>query len=488
TYSLGRSTVLGGAYYGASALLRKGLTDYQYSAGFLRPNAFGASDRYGGFGYLARYRLGLTDNLSAGGRFEGNGNVQSGGPVVDLGTRIGTFHLGAAVSRSGGIRGAATDLGYSYSSPRFGFGGTVQFESDGYATTSLPVQEDRPVSTTSLFGSYQLSRTVSLSLDATHAGYRDSGVQNNAAAYMSFGLGPINLSVGAALNTGTSALGLASNGTSYFMMMSLAGKGRTSSLLTSTIAGGKTIDSLQVQESVPAGAGFGYRAALSNDSSALLTGDARLNGAVGTYELTSVVPRAGRSDSSFTLAGGVADVDGQLALSRPLTDSFALVEVPGQSNVHVFLNGQDMGATNRAGRLVVTNLVPDYANHVRIDERQTAFDTEISSDGKAIVPGVRSGALVTYGVRKISAFTGKVIVNNSGVDVIPAAGALSLTANAASADSDLGDDGAFYFENVAPGTYDGLVRYAGGECKLTVTVPAASGLITNLGTLTCVQR
>ena len=153
--------------------------------------------------------------------------------------------------------------------------------------------------------------------------------------------------------------------------------------------------------------------------------------------------------------------------------------------VHVSLNGQDMGVTNRAGYLVVPDAVPYYDNRIRIDERATSFDTVISDGNQDIAPGIRSGALVKYGVRTIVAFTGKVLVRKNGANVVPAAGDFTLSHASKSFASDLGDDGEFYFENLTAGDYAAVVRYAGGSCKLNVTIKAGSKLINDVGTLIC---
>jgi outer membrane usher protein len=466
-------------------LLRQGLTDYQYSAGFLRPNAFSKDDRYGNFGWVGRYRFGVTDDISAGVRFEGTSGVLSGGPTVDIGTRLGSFHLGTGVSRSGAIRGAAADFAWGYSTRRFGLGANLQYQSDGYSTTSLSPQTDRAISSSAVSGSYSITPRTSFSVQLSHEAFRDSGTQSTASAFIGLSLGDLGVTLGAARNIGTTVFGVASSGTSYFFTMMLAGKARGSTMLATTAAAGKTTSTLQLQEGVPTGIGFGYRAAISNDPGAILTGDARYNGAIGTYDLSTGIAAGSRPDATLTVAGGIAEVDGKFAFSRPLTGSFALVEVPGQSNVHVSLNGQDMGVTNRAGYLIVPDAVPYYDNRVRIDARQTSFDTVISDAKQEIAPGIRSGALVRYGVRTIVAFTGKVLIHDNRADIVPAAGDFTLSRNGKTYASDLGNDGEFYFENLTPGEYGGIVRYAGGTCRLNVNIAAGSKVVNDVGTLVC---
>jgi outer membrane usher protein len=489
TDALGHTATFGGPFYSAESLLTKGLTDYQYSVGFMRPNAFAANDYYSHLAYVGSYHLGLTNSLTLGGRLEGTSGVVSGGPELDLGTSFGSFHFTGALSRSGPTGGEAGDFAYGYAGRKFGFSAAVFYESDGYATTTLAPTSDRPIFSDSFSANVAITPRIGFTGNLSRDVFRDSGSSSSASVYLGLAFrSGISLNVGVARTLAVSPFAAPSNQTQYFVTMLLPSHGRATQTGYSQTQNGKTTITAENEQPVPVGVGFGYRVGVSNDPNAILSTDERYNGPIGTYELVTGLPRAGKMDSLFTLAGGVADVNGELALSRPLTDSFALVDVPGQSHIDVYLNGQDMGKTNKSGKLVVPNVIPNYDNRINIAEQNTAMNTEITTEHEFIAPGVRSGAIVAYGVKKVFAFTGKLVVRKDGKDLSPALGAFDLVKGSSRATSDLGDHAEFYFENVAAGEYVGTVRYTEGTCIFNVTIPRASKLITDLGTLTCVQR
>jgi len=89
----GNTQTLDGIYYEARQVLKKGLTDYDYHVGFLRQTPYGTHDVYGPFAALGSYRIGLSNNLTVGARFEHTAGLQSGGPQLDVGLPIGYISL-----------------------------------------------------------------------------------------------------------------------------------------------------------------------------------------------------------------------------------------------------------------------------------------------------------------------------------------------------------------------------------------------------------
>jgi outer membrane usher protein FimD/PapC len=76
-------------FYFTDALLRKGLHEYSYNAGFLRHEFGAASNRYGDAAFSAFHRYGLTDAVTIGGRSEGGGGAVNIGPEAAV--RLGAF-------------------------------------------------------------------------------------------------------------------------------------------------------------------------------------------------------------------------------------------------------------------------------------------------------------------------------------------------------------------------------------------------------------
>ena len=65
----GRETTANQPYYYSTGVLERGLSEYVYSAGFVRDNFGSTSFDYGSPALLGFHRQGITDSLTAGGRF-----------------------------------------------------------------------------------------------------------------------------------------------------------------------------------------------------------------------------------------------------------------------------------------------------------------------------------------------------------------------------------------------------------------------------------
>src|SRR5690606_9217579 len=77
--AFGRETEVSGNYTVGATLLRRGLTDYVYTLGFRRESLGIDSGDYGDPVFLGAHRLGVTDWMTAGLRFEGAPSLTSGG-------------------------------------------------------------------------------------------------------------------------------------------------------------------------------------------------------------------------------------------------------------------------------------------------------------------------------------------------------------------------------------------------------------------------
>ncbi|MBV8602942.1 MAG: fimbria/pilus outer membrane usher protein, partial [Candidatus Eremiobacteraeota bacterium] len=175
TDAFGRSQTFGQSYYAVPTLLTVGTTDYQYAVGLLRQNAFAYGDSYGPGAAVGRYRLGVTNTLTLGGRFEATPSLVSGGPEVDLGTGFGDFHFALAASEDAGLSGGGMTFGYAYTTPRFGLFATVLGQGPYYANVSQAPALDRAISATSAATSYQTGNNSTLTFQFLRQAMRDSG-------------------------------------------------------------------------------------------------------------------------------------------------------------------------------------------------------------------------------------------------------------------------------------------------------------------------
>src|SRR5690606_24159039 len=112
----GLTQELGAPYYLDTRVLRKGLSDFSYTAGFERQFTQTSFGNYGRPAFVGRHRYGLTDTLTVGGFAAGDGRKIAGGPEVTWTMPIGTIALSGAGSSQSGTPGAAASAQYVYQS------------------------------------------------------------------------------------------------------------------------------------------------------------------------------------------------------------------------------------------------------------------------------------------------------------------------------------------------------------------------------------
>ena len=145
-----------------------------------------------------------------------------------------------------------------------------------------------------------------------------------------------------------------------------------------------------------------------------------------------------------------------------------------------------VGPADGSGRLLVPDLLPNFGNDLRIDDKDVPMNADIQSVEKLIAPPEQAGAVVQFKAQYVHALSGSVEVDAKGNAVIPAYGELTLDRESFHAESALTETGEFYFENVPSGTYRATVLYAGGQCRFDFDSPATEKMLLKVGKLKCV--
>jgi outer membrane usher protein len=168
-----------------------------------------------------------------------------------------------------------------------------------------------------------------------------------------------------------------------------------------------------------------------------------------------------------------------------VTDSFALIRVPGVEGVRGYLNNQEVGATNARGDLPVPNLLAYYGNRLGIADQDIPLDYGVAERERTVATPYRGGAIVSFPVQLIRAVTGRVVMTIAGESIVPAFGQLTVTAEGRPFDSPIGRDGEFYLDNVPAGRHPALIEHEKGRCSFTLDVPAAATPVIDVGTVGC---
>ena len=113
------------------------------------------------------------------------------------------------------------------------------------------------------------------------------------------------------------------------------------------------------------------------------------------------------------------------------------------------------------------------------------IDTIIGQNSVIVVPPLRGGVLVDFGLRPQRALTG-ILVLRRGAQETPLGGIDTMLASASSKiELFTAGDGAFYVEDAAPGSYQGEARVDGASCRIVFTIDENAKMPLNLGKVYC---
>jgi outer membrane usher protein len=487
--ALGNTHQIDSPYYLSPQLLMKGLSDYNYGVGFER-NDLTSSFSYGAPALSAYHRYGLTNWLTVGGRFEAQRNLLSGGPSISVGSVLGEIDTNAALSRDQNSSGAAAIIAYQYLARRFSGGTSVQWMTSQYSNLSLKPTADRPLMLTQASGSVDLGYSSTLALQYLYERFTQQNPRNQVSVTDTTRIGrKINLILNATRgfignngNSGNAANTTSVNevfvGLSYFF-----GRDTVGTISGDSLDGYSSTVSLQ--KSLPSGPGYGYLLQAREGSDERENASFQYQTDYGRYQ-ADYTRFAGENSDTLSIAGGLVEVDGHVVATRPVQNGFALVEVPGLADVPAEWSNQVIGKTNKAGNVLLPNLLPYYGNQVSIRDSSIPIDYSIEVDRKVISVPYRGGAIVSFPVHKVQQVTGTVGVKIGDRTVIPALGDLSVDVNGRKFDSPLGEKGQFYFDSIPAGRFPASIDFSSGTCKFEFEITKSDKPSIKLDEQTCV--
>jgi outer membrane usher protein len=479
--AFGREQEIGSQYYFTAGLLKAGLHEFSYNFGSRRDNLATESWDYGPLAFLARHRVGLTDSLTGGLRFEASSRVVSGGPSFTFGLPVGEMEFTTAASGSRGIPGGAAFLGYNYLGTSFNLGGAIRVLTPHYATTSLGAFDERSRVATNMVAGFPLTSRVGVSLqyglDNSKANGQSRRISLSTTARLTDRLGLL-MSGGRSSNAMNSFNEIFTGLTFFF--------GETTGTLSYQHQGGVDLGTAALQKSLPIGSGFGYRfqASTAQNQNAGVDSLLQYQGPYGRYEANYT--RIGGLDSTvLSTSGGLAMIGGDFFLTRPVQDSFGVIRVPGVAGVRGYASNQEVGYTNSNGNLFVPNLLSYYGNKLSVSDKDIPLNYTIDATDRVVAPPSRGGAVITFPVQRIQRAIGSVTLDSTTKTEVPAFGELVVFANGKRLESPIGRQGEFYLENVPPGNHRAVIGYKDSSCEFPVAMPDSAEPVVNLGNLRC---
>jgi outer membrane usher protein FimD/PapC len=500
--AFGREQAIQQPFYFTDFALKQGLQDYSYNLGLLRENYGIESNDYGPLAFSGYHRYGFTDNLTLGLRGEARQGMVNAGPIgTVLLPRAGIVGAGASVSSGEGETGYAGAFFYSFVAPKYSFNASARHFGDDYRLlptgTPLPTRNFATASisyTPATWGTISTSFTVTEprnleSLNAWNVGYIASFLGGRGILTFSY----------------TKNWGLVDDWIGSVVFRYMFDRDY-SAVASATRAGSNKSSAISFEKTVPRGEGFGFSigpgwAESQVGSTTLANAFGQYNGryasVLGRYQGSSN-DRVNRGLAEVSVASGIGYVQDRLFVSRPLTDSFAIVKVGDVPDIPVTANGQPMGTTDERGEVVVSPMISFYDNYVNFDRRAVPLDYVFNSSELVISPAFRSGAYIAFDVKRNRAVVGRLEhdvegrrvpiefrelkVTRAGVDKRswealygPRYFIQSFTARG----------GEFYIEQLDPGEWM-LEVEKDPACVATIRVPETDAALTELGAVLCV--
>lgn len=476
TDAVGRQIQTTIPFYVSAQLLRPGLSDFSFEAGWLRRNYGLENFDYGSPAANASARYGLSPNLTLEAHAQGAEHLAGGGfGVIWAPGRFGTMSASWSGSDAAIGSGSRWSVAYEYTAQNFGLAYQHDEQSARFRDLGDLEAAPRAGRTTNRFvGSVNLERTGSVALayidSRLLSGPRDRIV---SASYQRAIGERATLLVTADHDLKTRDTGGQVRVTIPF--------GRNTAGAAVSHVNGRTLAALDYGRSMPTEGGLGVDAGLATDQRGKAYGQGSLTYRTRNIELQAGGAFADRTSSGWVGAtGAVVFMDGGAFTANQASDAFAVVST-GLPGVGVFYENQLVGATGRGGRLFVPNVVAYQSSTFAIDTLMLSEGYVAATVSKDVAVRESAGAVIRMPVRQARSIL-VIVTDPSGAHLEPGGSVERSDGGVA----EVGWDGLVYLEDV-PSRLDLTIdRRNGTRCTASVVIPDDAASLSKIGPVTCV--
>lgn len=386
---LGREQTILAPYLVTPRLLRAGLEEASYEAGWLR-RAYGVRDNsYGPFVASATRRTGVTDTLTREWHAEVSRDRQAGGATAVRPWGDGVASLGGALSH-GKARGAGALL-QADAEQRMGDANVharASWSSAGFAQVGQSAFAERQtlaIGASLPFGGQTV--TASFARRASWGGDAASVV----TAMYSRRVGDAQLSLYAMRD-------LAQAGTASAGVMVLwAPDGRTAVGADIASQAGKAAAQVQVQRQAAQEGDVALRVVSADPGGQQRwQAGASWQGPAVALKAEAAGARDMPSSTRIGARGGVATAGGEWFAGRALEGSFAVVQAGNVPGVRVYRDNHEVARTDAGGRALVTGLRAWEPNLIAIEADDLPLDVSLPATAITVTPAARVGVGVAF--------------------------------------------------------------------------------------------
>jgi outer membrane usher protein len=229
----------------------------------------------------------------------------------------------------------------------------------------------------------------------------------------------------------------------------------------------------------------GYRLVAGAGDSDVRQADLNLQNQVGSYTL-GASQASGQTAFRGSANGGIAFLGGSAFLSRRITDSFAVVKVPGYSGVGIYADNQLVARTDTNGSALLPRLRPYQKNTVRIEQADLPMDAQIDAVQLDAVPYLRSGLLLKFPIKRSRGALLTVVLENG--EPLPAGALAQIIGDSVDENGvfPAGMGGELYLTGLAASNQL-RVTWLEQSCEFMLPFPESTEPLPYLGTYTCTR-
>lgn len=504
-----RVYVLNRSIFLLPTILRRGLTEGGAFFGLARLDQGTSSFSYGGPTLSGYYRRGVFDWLTLGVSSESSFDLFRDGKTHDgyLAAAeaavliFDTAAVSSNVAWSLGPQGpsGAFGLAADYARRPFSIDANLTYFDSAYAQVfgSTPFEKRRLMA--NLTSGLSLRRAGSFSVGLQAATFYSARATAGARGMYTYGL-PWNLTLLFTTSATQRFDAGRSDGAPLLEVMVTLIRGFDAGFSASTT--GAVSDErglsgrVNVQRNAPADEGVGGVAEVegsldrrASDPEQRLGGRVFLNASYrGRFGIVSAdVTRNEEGAMIYNASGGGALlwVGRSVQATRPVSDAFGLIKVGDLEGVRVYHWNREIGRTDKYGTVLAPNLLSYQNNKISIEPRDVPLDYQLSEIDTYLVPRHRSGVSFDFGTARFTAITGRLVLLRSGQRTPLPLGFVSVPVGDGAQTSPTGNDGEFYLEKLAAGSYNAHYQGSQGAFRCQLVVPEPAGLFTDVGEVTC---
>lgn len=496
TDAFGRQQTITQPFYVTQQLLKEGLHDFSYGLGAMRNFNTNKVFDYGDLALFGNHRYGFTNNLSAGMAFTTTTKKANlGASLTRSFAGNSVIDSAVSVSHQKSLNGYLAHTNYQFTQEYLNLSVNAGYASRYYGglytdADSLQKNKYRMQSTLNLrIPETQSSVGVGFSQSVSWLDTKSSLLSLFFRQSLFKGL-TLNTQVNHDLTTGDNIASLSLN---YFPTTE-----DTSSILYNNNLSYETsyddkthVDrqNWQTQKQGNIGEGYNYTAALQKEDQKL-SGFARYQ-----YKNDNGIYTANYAQNEQTIlgnisvAGSLVTADNEIHLSRPITDSFAVVKVSGtEEDVAIYNDGALLGHASGNKDIVIPTLQSRRIGKLGIKPKDIGLALVADRNEQAIDIGVRTAHIVEFNMTQFVAVEGRAytLAKNGTKEYLEAL-PLEYTVNGKTIKSFVGNKGFFYLENVPVGDFKAVVKRYQNDCTLNLTIPKSDKIVINLGDVACVK-